>query len=158
MKYVITKSMTYQDEWHEGWFKMPKKFLRQYVHKYKLTVYDYAIYSVLCCYRDPNKGTCFIGIRKIASLLNISKTTVFESIKVLVACRLVVRLPSSRGMVSLLMIHAVPVEASQPYHPVIPKEITKEILMKSHSQTAYTKRNLREVMLEARESVKTKLP
>jgi hypothetical protein len=88
-----------------------------------------SVYITLCCHCDK-KGETFIGVRKIAELLNINKETVVNAIKKLELYGLTVRLPQSKGKVYGCQVKSVRIGISEVSGYSVHKEEFKEVLRK----------------------------
>lgn len=92
-----------------------------------LSIYAQMVFIALSRHTNKN-GETFVGYRKIASLLNISKTTVQKAVEELEAYHLVVRFTDKNGRPSHLRVGTVPSHSPPPYHSVVRKEGIKEII------------------------------
>lgn len=114
-----------------GRFWITDKFLREYARR--LNVYEQLVYIALCCHAN-REGTTFVGCRKIAEELGISKDTVNKYIKSLEASHWIRRLDKKTGRASHFKVYSVPYEDCKVSYRLGPKEYNKE-LMKEESIT-----------------------
>lgn len=95
----------------------------------KLSIYEQMVYVALT--RFANKqGETFVGVRRLASCLNINKDTVAKAIKGLVASGLVGHYKVGKHRVSGLKLSSVRNEPVLVSDTVGPKEEFKEVLRK----------------------------
>ncbi len=85
-----------------------------------------SVYITLCCHCDK-KGETFIGVRKIAELLNINKETVVNAIKKLEVYGLTVRLPQSKGKVYGTQVKSVRIGTLEVYGYSVHKDVLRNI-------------------------------
>lgn len=114
------------------------------MNQFKLSIYELGVYVALCSHRNDTTNSTFVGYRRIAKNLGISKTTVAKCIKKLEACHLVVRQKASSGRPSQLEIYAVPAEGALPYRVVVPKDMSNENFKEKKSPREITMQALRE--------------
>lgn len=110
------------------------------------SVYDQVVYVTLCCFANKEWIT-FVGCRKIAKLLNISKDTVNKSIHKLEASRFIRRLDNNKGRPSHIAILNVPSQPILPSTVVGHKENNKELIKESNKTT--NKKNVKEIIAKS---------
>jgi DNA-binding MarR family transcriptional regulator len=108
-----------------GRFWIDDDFIR--IKAKNLSIYAIAIYTALCSYVN-GKGNTFVGQRRLAQDLNISKNTVTKAIKELEASHLVGRSKGLNGQASQITLTTVPNQIIQPSHPAGHKEVFKEYI------------------------------
>lgn len=116
----------------KGRFWIPDQFIREQA-KY-LSVYDQMVYITLCCFANK-KGITFVGCRKIAKLLNISKDTANKSIHKLEVSHLVRRLDENIGRPSHIAILSVQPQPTLPSPSFGHKEYNKELIKERNKTT-----------------------
>jgi hypothetical protein len=132
-----------------GRFWITDDFIRKHAKKY--SVHQQMVYVVLCCHANKEKIT-FIGCRKIAECIGISKNTAYKAIKELEASHLVRRLDKNIGKPSHIKIFDVPGEGILPYQMVGPKESNKESIkedIKNNNKSYKGKEKAMEALKEA---------
>ena len=89
-----------------GKFWIPDAFIRIYAKE--LSCRAQIVYVALACYAN-GQGVTFVGCRRLAQDLSMSKNTVNKAIRELKASQMVGQLgENGRGKVSHLLIHTVP--------------------------------------------------
>lgn len=105
---------------------MRKEFMED--HARNIKTIDQAVYMALSFFVNRDRKT-FVGYRKIGDYLKMNKNTVMKAVNNLIAYGLVRRLDNKEnGRPSELQLTTVLFGESEPYEPVRPKELKKELL------------------------------
>jgi len=115
-----------------GRFWISDEFIR--VHAKELSCRAQIVYVALACYANAH-GQTFVGCRRLAEDLSMSKNTVNKAIRELKASQMVEQLGQyQRGEVSRLQINTVPGSFILPYQLLGPKEVLKEVSKEGQKQ------------------------
>lgn len=104
-----------------GKFWMSDDFVR--VHARKLSTSAVAVYMVLSCHCNRHNQTT-IGVRRVAEILGVSKTTVVKAMKELKVYQFLVQ--RTKGVYQI-RVPGVPVQSTEVYQDVVHKEEFKEV-------------------------------